>query len=292
LEENFKIDILGIFADDKSLINYRPALNKITGSVLSTILLSQVLYWWKKKGGKEFYKFRDKCNHALYNEGDSWCEELGFSVKEFDNAIKRIGFKLGKTENRIKKEEAFITYYRDSQGVTWYNVNADYLEKRINGIYLVNALSATTKEMPFRQLPLNTQTNTEKIVFDGTYEIKEDPEINKDLSVFFSDPEINKLLKEHTPEQIKDKLKVLKNRPGIRNPKLYFIKILKEDYPSKDVPVINDNGNNRDRPGDTNILNWVPAKDPLTPEARIKVNEGIAIKAGELAKKLKKGIFV
>ena len=140
----------------------------------------------------------------------------------------------------------------------------------------------------------NTKANNTK----ASKQDQKEPPANNELlrkelkSLNFSDPEINKLLKEHTPEQIKDKLKVLENRPGIRNPKLYFIKILKEDYPSKDVPVINDNGNNRDRPGDTNILNWVPAKDPLTPEARIKVNEGIAIKAGELAKKLKKGIFV
>jgi hypothetical protein len=289
LENNLKIDILGIFADDKSLINYRPALNKITGSVLSTILLSQVLYWWKKKGGKEFYKFRDKCNHALYNEGDSWCEELGFSVKEFDNAIKRIGFKLGKTENHIKKEEAFIIYYRDSQGVTWYNVNADYLEKRINGIYLVNALSATTKEMPFRQLPLNTETNPEKIVSDSTYEIKEDPEINKELSVFFSNPEIDVLAETYRPDQLRSGLTSLSKGKDIKNKKAYLKKILKNNYPSRETPVINDNGNN---PGENPYIDWKVIKDPLSPEARIKVNERIAIKAGELAKKLKKGIFV
>ena len=132
--EELRIDILGIIADDITLIPYRPSLNNITGGVLSTIILQQVLYWWKKSGRKQFYKFRDKCNHALYSEGDSWLEELGFTRYEFDTALKRIGFKLGKTNNEIKKEEAFIIYYRDKQGVTWWNIRAEYLEKRIAGL--------------------------------------------------------------------------------------------------------------------------------------------------------------
>lgn len=159
MTENSKLDVLGIIADDRSLITYRPALNKITGSVLSTIILQQVLYWWKKSGRKRFYKFRDKCDHALYVEGDSWCEELGFTGREFDTAIKKIGFKLGKTENDIKKEEAFIIYFRDSQGVTWYDINSNYLEERLTRNYLVINKSAITKETTNPQLVTKTETS-------------------------------------------------------------------------------------------------------------------------------------
>ncbi|RXG63467.1 hypothetical protein ES695_17140, partial [Candidatus Atribacteria bacterium 1244-E10-H5-B2] len=162
MTENLKVDILRIIAEDRSLVNYRGSLNKITGSVLSTILLQQVLYWWEKNGRKKFYKFRDKCDHALYVEGDSWCEELYFTGREFDTAIKRIGFKLGKTENNIKKEESFIIYFRDSQGVTWYDINVNYAEERLTRNYLVINKSAITKKLTNPQLVTNTETTTEK----------------------------------------------------------------------------------------------------------------------------------
>lgn len=260
--DNPKIDILGIIADDRSLITYRPALNKITGSVLSTILLQQALYWWKKSGKKRFYKFKDKCNHALYIEGDSWCEELGFTLREFDSALKRIGFKLGKTDNKIKKEEAFIIYFRDSQDVTWYDINAGYLQKSINCIYLVNDKSAFTKETTNPHLLIKTETKTD---------IKElapakNGSLRKELEKLnFSDPEIEGLLKAHTPEQIENKLKALEKRRDIRIPKMYLMKMLKIDYPSKNTPVNNDNGNNGD---DSDYLypKWKPKKDGRTPE--------------------------
>lgn len=142
-----------------------------------------------------------------------------------------------------------------------------------------------------------TDTNNTNLNNTKSKQEQEPPAENKLLrkkleSLNFSDPEINVLLEVHTPEQIKNKLKVLENRQGIRNPKLYFIKILKEDYPSKDVPVISDNGNNGDRSEDTNIMEWKPAKDSLTLEERKKVRKRIAKKAGEAAKKLKKGILV
>jgi hypothetical protein len=159
MTENSKVDILRIIAEDRSLTLYRGSLNKITGGVTSTILLQQALYWWEKNGRKRFYKFRDKCNHALYVEGDSWCEELYFTMREFDTAIKKIGFKLGKTDNSIKKEEAFIIYFRDSQGVTWYDINANYLEERLTRIYLVNDKSAFTKKITNPHLVTKTETN-------------------------------------------------------------------------------------------------------------------------------------
>ena len=208
MTENLKVDILGIIADDRSLITYRPALNKITGSVLSTIILQQVLYWWKKSGRKRFYKFRDKCDHALYVEGDSWCEELGFTGREFDTAIKRIGFKLGKTENDIKKEEAFIIYFRDSQDVTWYDININYLEERLTRNYLVINKSAITKKTTNPQLVTKTETNTNIKTSYSKYGSKK----NKDNSGEYDDglyPLYIPKKDNRTPEELKrDRLKI------------------------------------------------------------------------------------
>jgi len=284
MTENSKVDILGIIADDRSLVAYRPALNKITGSVLSTIILQQALYWWKKGGRKRFYKFRNKCKHPLYNEGDSWCEELGFSDKEFDTAIKRIGFKMGKTENRIKKEEAFIIYYRDSHDVTWYEINTDNLEKKLNRIYLVIAERGITKELPKGELLLNTET---------TADIKElaptkNESLRKELEELdFRDQEIEGLLKAYTPEQIRNKLKVLDNRRDIRVPKMYLMKMLKVDYPNKNTPVISDNGGNGDSYDDLLYPRWKPKKDDRTPEELKRDQLKIAELAGREFRRLK-----
>jgi hypothetical protein len=131
--------LLTLIAEDQQLITYRPKLNKITGSVTATILLQQILFHWKGKKGIPFYKFKEPCSHERYKEGDSWEEEIGFSRKEFDTAIKKIGYKIGKNKNfkEKKKQEAFVWFRTDSQRVTWYEVNEKALEKALNGIYLV-----------------------------------------------------------------------------------------------------------------------------------------------------------
>ncbi|MBA7581646.1 hypothetical protein ES708_23554 [subsurface metagenome] len=276
MTENLKLDILGIIADDITLVPYRPKLNKITGSVLSTVILQQVLYWWKKGGRKKFYKFKDKCDHALYSEGDSWLEELGFTRDEFDTAIKRIGFKMGKTENKIKKEEAFIIYYKDAQGVTWYDINAEYLAEKLTSLFLVKRESLFTKKSGNPSLLLNTETNTEKELAKEVNPLAKNESLKKELEELnFSDLEIERLLKAYTPEQIRNKLKVLDNRRDIRVPKMYLMKMLKTDYPSKNTPVTSGNGGNGDNYDDL-YPRWKPKKDIYTPEERKKVNAKIA----------------
>ena len=136
-EESKRVNMVDVMEDQSHAKIYLPAYNLITGGTLSTILLLQAVYWWGKSGKKKFYKFKDECKHPLYVEGDSWCEELGWTKFEFDGAIKEIGFKLGKTQNKIKEEEAFIIYYKDPQGVTWYDIRAEYLDKSVTFIYLL-----------------------------------------------------------------------------------------------------------------------------------------------------------
>src|SRR5512139_3732000 len=116
-----------LMAEDKEMIAYRPKLNRITGSVLASVLLQQANHRFVNNGEQPFYKFRAPCQHALYRPGDSWIEELGFSGDEFDAALKRIGTKIvagtSKAEALQKTDRTgLVLYWTDSNRVTWYSV--------------------------------------------------------------------------------------------------------------------------------------------------------------------------
>lgn len=128
-----KFDPLMILAGDRHLISYRPILNHITGCVTSTILLQQIIFRWQNAGKKPFYKFKEPCDHKLYQEGDSWCEELGFSRKQFDTALSNIGHKLRKGEPR--KRDCLVYYWTDISRVTYYDINETNLKKKLLVIY-------------------------------------------------------------------------------------------------------------------------------------------------------------
>ncbi len=140
-------------SDDKDAIPYRKRLRPITGSVTATILLQQMVYLDDKKQGEPFYKFKSPCDHELYRDDDSWVEDLGFSIKEFDTALKKIGTKVTKG---ISKGEAYqktdptglVIYWTDSDRVTWYHLNRDLLGKYLLGIYLESDQWGLTYNVP------------------------------------------------------------------------------------------------------------------------------------------------
>lgn len=141
-----------IISEDQGLINYRPRMNKMTGSVIATILLNQMMYWAKRQGNG-FYKFVSPCSHELYIEGDSWTEELKLTKHEFYGAIKKIGFKRGKSSNEIESEkDAYIIYYTTKDRLTYWIVNWDKIEADLSNLYnrnyLVNPKSGITKVNP------------------------------------------------------------------------------------------------------------------------------------------------
>lgn len=162
--------ILGLLAEDKEVITYRKNLNKITGSVTATILLQQIIYWAKKSQGEPFYKFRAECHHERYKPGDSWTEELGFSLAEFDTALSKIGTKITKGISKfdaLKGEtpQHLVIYWTDSSRVTWYMLNIDLLGKFTMSIYLENADSQFTSGVENLQLSeseTTTKNTTEK----------------------------------------------------------------------------------------------------------------------------------
>lgn len=124
-----------IFAEERNTISYKPTFVGITGSVLSAILLNQIMYW-ANKSGNQFYKFKLPCDHNLYKKGDSWCEELGFTQYEFDGALKQISCRIMK--NKDTNQECFVWYYIDSNRLTWYFVNWKHLNKKIFEHYQID----------------------------------------------------------------------------------------------------------------------------------------------------------
>lgn len=117
-----------IIANDKNIIPYRKELNLITGGALESIFLAQLLYWYEQSGG-EFYKFREPCEHELYKEGDSWTEELGFSIKIIDRIIK------------VFKDKGFLTTRTTIDRVTFYNLNIELINELLSEVYTSDEVS-------------------------------------------------------------------------------------------------------------------------------------------------------
>ena len=140
--------MIEILAKDKDVIIYRKELNAITGSVTATILLQQIIYRFVNNGNKPFYKFIEPCGHEKYTKGDSWCEELGFTRKEFLTAIKKL------------EDAGLVSKKTNMQRLTFYTLNLGDLDKALKGIY-VNAKRGFIK-MPKGDLDyIDTENTTE-----------------------------------------------------------------------------------------------------------------------------------
>ncbi len=114
-----ELDILHFLSKDKEIILYRKELNAVTGGVMPTILLQQIIYWFVKKGNKPFYKFRMPCKHKDYKKGDSWSEELGYSRRELDGAI-----------NKLKEAGILKTEIDISRKTKWF-LNVEIFNKKM-----------------------------------------------------------------------------------------------------------------------------------------------------------------
>lgn len=162
------MNILEFLANDTTILPYRKELREIAGSVVATIFLGQLLYWAKRKGNG-FYKFKTPSeNNPYYKKGDSWCEELGFSLKELDGAIKKL-----KSANLLDKKtlpdrrtiwtlnlELLSDKLSKLKATTefTYMTKGD-LRKRQNVSCVNDNLSVTY--MTKGQLPYNTETTSE-----------------------------------------------------------------------------------------------------------------------------------
>lgn len=156
---------VAVLSEDRDRISYRPKLNKLTGGVLPTIMLQQVLYWWVKSGRKPFYKFFAPCEHSDYRTGDSWQEELGFSRTEIENSLKRLGTKIKKGVSKSEAlENNIIIWWTDRTRKTFYQVNEALLAERLSEVYLCNVENPHYIEMQdSRNTNIDTETNSREV---------------------------------------------------------------------------------------------------------------------------------
>lgn len=218
------MNILQLLAADHEILLYRKELNKITKKVTATILLQQMIYWHSKMGGP-FYKFIEPCKNEAYKEGDSWCEELGYSVKEFATAYKTLE-DLGVVSKKINMNR-----------VTYYSLNVELIRKLLNGIY-VNQLSAFT-QTPFGDLDI-TETTTEttsKIINTPQ------PPSRKVRGVRIKDiPTLANIADQHqmTVGTIEDYVAYRLNSGGVENPiafEKHVLRELSEPYSDESVQL-------------------------------------------------------
>lgn len=160
--------LLRFLADDRDLITYRPKLNQLTGSVTATILLQQILYRWKNNGFEPFYKFKEPCKHRLYKPDDSWREELGFTRREVDTALSKIGQKLSKGAK--KDPSAFVYYWTDMSRLTHYTINETALTSALEQLYdcakpspEIEIEEASGKTVPDTHSPKSTNQPLRKV---------------------------------------------------------------------------------------------------------------------------------
>ncbi len=125
-----------MLAGEYRAISYRPELTEITGSVTSAILLQQITYWAARSQWGEFFKFRAPCDHEDYRRDDSWTEELAFTGREFDSALRRIGTKVTAGKSKAEAmEDNLVVYWTDSSRRTSYLLNWALLEERLAEVY-------------------------------------------------------------------------------------------------------------------------------------------------------------
>ncbi|MGL4737138.1 MAG: hypothetical protein ACRCW2_06730 [Cellulosilyticaceae bacterium] len=115
------------------VIKYQPELNEMTGSITATIVMGQLEYWFEKTGGKPFYKFLLPCEDECYKDGDSWCEELGFSKNEFRTAFGHIGKVYKSKRAYVESKDKFagkmyLSYYDRIRRRTYYMRNQELME--------------------------------------------------------------------------------------------------------------------------------------------------------------------
>jgi hypothetical protein len=124
--------------------------------------MQQLDYWFDKKPDN-FYKFKEPCGHEMYVEGDSWCEELGFSAEEFDQAFSKIGIKHKTKTQFLQAKDKFqgkfyASYTEKTSHLTYYFRNDELVDSILYEIL--------TKPSPKANLTVNREsrfTETEKV---------------------------------------------------------------------------------------------------------------------------------
>jgi len=125
-----------VLAGEKESIPYRPRIASFLGSINAAILLQQIIFRWE---GRKFYKFKEPCAHELYRAGDSWTEELAFTVREFDTARAVI------SKENVTALGPLVSHKTDIARLTWYELHESAKEWLFDKVYCEVAQTQGTK---------------------------------------------------------------------------------------------------------------------------------------------------
>jgi hypothetical protein len=144
-----------ILAITRGSIPYVPELRPIAGSVTATILMQQLDYWFERYPDG-FYKFQDTSpDNPAYKLGDSWAEELNFSVAELRNAFDQIGHrhksKTEWTESTDPFNGKFYCCYTDRRTrLTFYFRNHAMVDAALDSLVITQGQSPLAPPNPMK----------------------------------------------------------------------------------------------------------------------------------------------
>ena len=116
---------------------------KAVKSASTAVLMAKFEMLFLASSNEPFYKFLQPCDNDNYENGLSWCEELGFSADEFRTAFGNIGIKynsLSEYKKAISEggdpfQDYFYLAYTDKiKGLTFYLRNNDLLNLTLNSL--------------------------------------------------------------------------------------------------------------------------------------------------------------
>ncbi|KMY85741.1 hypothetical protein BUMB_03036 [Candidatus Paraburkholderia calva] len=129
-----------ILSITRNTIPYVKEVMPLAKSVTGCILMQQLDYWFERFPNG-FYKFQDAApGNAHYRPGESWSEELGFSLAEFRTAFDKIGVRyVSKTEYVAAAADPFqgkfYCCYTDRRaGMTFYFRNHELVDKSLDDL--------------------------------------------------------------------------------------------------------------------------------------------------------------
>lgn len=152
----------------RNVIPYVKELRIFTDSVVGSILMQQLDYWFERYPDG-FYKFLEASDHPKYSEGKSWSEEIGISSTEFRTAFDKIGIRWkSKTEFENaddKFQGQFYASYQDKRAnLTFYFRNHDLVDNALDDLLLQLNKAKTPSGNDNQSLPGYKIANTNKVV--------------------------------------------------------------------------------------------------------------------------------
>lgn len=158
----------------KNCIAYYPIYTKITGSITCGILLSQIMYWYKKTKGKEFYKI-DK--------------ELQEEIQLTDNEMRS-------AKKKLKDLGILIVIKKGMPAKSHYSIDENEIQKRSNKFSEIHVTSLVKFT---NTVSLNSRNKLSEI-HEATTEITTD--INTSIATHSDSAESNeknKRVRSHSP---------------------------------------------------------------------------------------------